>query len=188
MPKPNPVIFHIPEFNNVRLKYGKKEKDIQYAYKELAYIFFVSDYKSPYLSYGPDMESAVAVDLFGKGKFVPDKFTREAIEKYKQLQKTTSSLLLDASRGMVYSIMKYFDDCTIKTDDAEHRKLQKLKDFDPVAIVRMLKDVEPILKTLDSLEKRVRKEESDGENKIHGGGEIGAFEDPDVMKHVYKNM
>jgi hypothetical protein len=175
----NPVTLFIPEFKAV----WDKHKDKSIADKELAYVYFVADYKSDYSSYGNDKPIAVAKDIMPED-WKPDKITNDAVEKYKELQKTTSIRFLEWARMSMCGITDYFREMAILETDSTAVKKKKMSEFDPEKTVKLLKDVEPILTKLDKIEEKVLREEGLGENKIRGGGDIGFFEDPEAMKFV----
>jgi len=114
----------------------------------------------------------------------PDKITNDAVEKYKELQKTTSIRFLEWARMSMCGITDYFREMAILETDSTAVKKKKMSEFDPEKTVKLLKDVEPILTKLDKIEEKVLREEGLGENKIRGGGDIGFFEDPEAMKFV----
>lgn len=172
----NPVALYIPAFGAVWEKYEDKNM----AEREFAYIYYVSDYKSDYCSYGNDMELVVARDIMWEG-WRPDEITQAAVEKYKDLQNTTSMRFLIWARMGISTVTDYFKSIAILEGDSEDVRERKMRKFDPSTIVKLLKDVEPILSKLDNIEEKVMKEEDMGENKIRGGGDIGFFENPEAM-------
>lgn len=177
----NPVALYIPEFRAIWEKYENKDD----AEKELAYIYFVSDYKSDYCSYGNDRDMVVARDIMPEG-WRPDAVTHAAVARYKELQNTTSMRFLEWARVSISGITDYFKSIAISENDSEDVKERKMRKFDPTMIVKLLKDVEPILSKLDNIEEKVLKEEDMGENKIRGGGGVGFFENPEAMDFLNK--
>ena len=178
-PSINPVALYIPTFKAVWDKY--EDKDM--SERELAYVYYVSDYKSDYSGYSNNRAMVVAKDIMPKG-WKPDEITNEAVKTYKHLQKTTSIHFLEWSRSSISSITEYFKSNTINEDDTDEVKAMKITRFDPTRVVKLLKDVEPILTKLENLEEKILREENIGQNKIRGGGDIGFFEDPDAMNFL----
>jgi len=184
-PHLNPIGINIPEFNELWDNDSSEEK-IQYA-KELAYIFHMVDYLSPYY----DMENKqeiIAKDYLGTSSYKPPTRVKEALDKYKELTFTIERRSLDAtievlnglikdlrqmSNGDQYTdIMNRIDDEIDQTDDnfnkmsflKEKMEMQKLKaDTNKVVIDladKIKKQVESIHDLRTAVTKAVYKGES----------------------------
>jgi len=160
----------IPAFSNLWTRDKTKDKSV--ATKELAYVYFMSDYKSIYNNYPSDMkEEAVVKDLFA-GKYSADKLVYEAIDKYQDLQDTFATRFLKSARGAAEKTMNYFDNIDYTEKDKKDNLVYKVKE-----VTQALKDCGSIIEALDKLVERSNKEQGLKESKQRGGGTGGFFED-----------
>ena len=163
--KISPEMLNIPEYKDIwdRDKVKGKHK----AFSELSYVFYVTDYKSPYKNY-PEEErlQKVAADFCFKSlgeNWKPDNKVKLAIMKYKELQTTPSLRYLDSVQNLLEKITNYFngiqiDDDSLKTAVDSSDKANK------------------IILALPKIREAVEKEISEN-SKIRGGGQVGMFED-----------
>lgn len=144
----------IPEFKEIWDRDKSKEKGT--AYKEIAYIYFLADYKSAYTAY-PEEEREVKIksDFIRDDKWSPDSLVHAAIEKYKELQVTPTLRLLLSAKTAADKLGKFF-----LTQDPEHRNYTS-----------NLEKLGKIVESLDKLEDRVKKEETNT-NRVRGGGSV----------------
>ncbi len=161
-----PRMLWIPEFKDLWERDTSKTK--ANAKKEFAYIYFMEDYKSEYNIYGIEKAKYVAEDIMG-GIYVPDEIVKKAMEKYMQLQETTSMRYLKSVRETTNSLMKFYDELRFKSGQTN------VTQYDPSLATKALKDVESILEKVEKWEKKVMSEEDN--MQIRGGGKIGMFED-----------
>ena len=165
----HPDSLALPPFKRIwnRDKGKGKEK----ATKEIAYIYYVTDFKSPYSIYPEDRRKTLVAEDFMKDiKYKPDKDVIEAIGFYKKLRETTSMYVLEKAKSAVYKLADYFDNIDFKETDEVGRPIYSAKD-----VSANLEKVGKIVESLDKLEEKVRKEIKTTEN-IRGGGEIGDYE------------
>lgn len=160
----------IPEFRDLwdRDKSANKEK----ASAELAYIYFVTDYKSVYQSYDEsEREKQIIKDLFDDN-WKEDEKVALARDKYDKLQQTpTMGFLKDAMKA-VEATRKYFRGVDYSLRDRLGEMI-----YDPTKVSKMLKDLAGILVSLEKLEQRIKKEQSLTNVTIRGGGIAGIYED-----------
>lgn len=158
----------IPEFKKIWDRDNSKIKAS--ATKELAYVYFVADYKSEYNIYGIEKRLVVAKEIMEDEKYVSDILVENAITKYTKLQETSSMRYLRSIRDTVDSIIKFNDALKFNSDtDA--------KTYNPSLATKALKDVGSIVEDLEKWEKKVYGEEE--QMNIRGGGKVGLFEDPE---------
>ena len=156
----NPTSLWIPEFKKLwnRDKSETKAK----ASAEISYIVFMYDYRSPYRDYSEsDRRDKVVQDCFpDEQDWVPDEAISKAVERFRELQETANSRLLQAAKVAADKLTDYFRnvDASAATE-----------------IVRNLKELGTVVKSLDALEKQVQKEQLEKSN-VRGGQEIGLFE------------
>lgn len=159
----------IPEFE---LLYKRdKSKDKSKALKELAYIYFSTDYKSIYLSYTKDLrDERLGEDFMGDADYKPDKEIQLACNKYEELQQTPTMNFLKAARHAMQATESYFLNIDYSERDIKGNAVYKGTD-----ITKMLKDCSGIKDSIDKLIEAVKKEQSSGGTQ-RGGGSGGAFE------------
>jgi len=156
----NPTSLWLPEFK--KLWNRDKSEDKADANAEISYIVFMYDYRSPYRDYAEgDREKKILKDCFPEEqKWVPNKEVQKAIKRFRELQETTNSRLLQAAKIAANKLREYFRN--VDSSAASE-------------IVRNLKELGTVVKSLDMLEKQVQKEQLE-KNNIRGGDEIGLFE------------
>jgi hypothetical protein len=156
----NPAALWIPEFKKLWNRDKTKEK-IR-ATNEIAYIVFMYDFTSPYRDYSEqDREKKVLRDCFpDEPNWKADKDIEKAIKRFKEFQETANSRLLKAAKIAADKLTEYFRE--VDSSAASE-------------IVRNLKELGTVVKSLDILEKQVQKEQVES-NAIRGGQEVGLFE------------
>jgi len=148
-----------------------KTKDKSVATKELAYVYFLSDYKSIYNTYPSEIkEERIIEDVF-KGKFKPDKLVLTAIDKYNELHNTFNMRFLKSARYAAEKSMEYYNNVDYTEKDPKGNFVYKIKEVNA-----SIKDCSGILDALDKLIDKVSKEQQLQEAKQRGGGEGGFFE------------
>lgn len=177
----NPKALIIPEFSDIWERdrsAGKKR-----ATKELAYVYYVADYKSEYDRYGLSKETQLGIDIMMDRHYKPDPFVKKAIEKYKLLQETPSMRYLISMRQRVNSIIDYLDSVQIKDSKKDGDEVKPTNPFITIdKITSTMSKIEDTLESIEKWEKKVFEEEED--MKIRGGGVINAFEDPESAKWI----
>lgn len=162
----------IPPFRDIwdRDKSKTKEK----ATKELSYVFFMCDYKSPYNAYNEvEKEIVIKQDFIKDDNWVPDELIIKAMDKYTSLQETIHTKFLRSAKIGTEKLAKYFEDFDPSELDDNGRPIYTAKD-----LASNLKSVGDIIKSLVSLEKQVKMEMLETSN-VKGKSEIGAYELPD---------
>ena len=154
----------IPPFKD---HYNKAEDKSQ-ALKEIEYVIWLYKWNSPYEAY-PEKDRAkqVAIDIFKDEKYKPTLEVNELAKRFTQFQETPSTRLLSASRtaaeGLIEALNSYAEG-QMDIDTA-------------IKVTRILKDVGPIVKSLDIAMKQAKVEQLET-GKVKGGGTIGLYEIP----------
>jgi len=125
--------------------------------KELGYVYFMEDYKSPYNAY-PEVDRAERIrnDL-GIKETTPK--IKSACIKYSELQETSSMKLLKSARIAISKLSTFFEN-----------KGPQDRNY-----VTNLGNLGKLIESLDRLEAKVKKEVS-VEGRSKGGREINPFE------------
>lgn len=156
----DPSLIPIPEFQQLWERDTSRTKS--QAYKELAYVYFKADYKSPYLAYPEDQRSKqIAKDFMKDEKWKEDSLVKEAVKKYQQFQETPSTRMLQAARKAQERVIKYFETGKCDVDIKE--------------LMGVLDKIGKAVESIDKIEEKVKKETSNAE-RIRGGGEIKSRE------------
>lgn len=165
----NPTILWIPEFKALWDRDKTKHKGN--AVKEISYIVFLYSFKSPYLAYSEkDRKVKILQDYFGGKEWEPDELVKQAIKRYVDLQETATTRLLNASLRLCDKVTEYFDSIDFNEKDKLGKPIHTLND-----VVKNMKDVGPVVKSLETLKDQVLREQMD-KTIIRGGTDIGLFE------------
>lgn len=143
-----------------------KSKTKEVAYKEIKYIWFFSDFDSPYFEY-EDSEKALLIkeQVLEDTKYKPDSLILEAIEAYKKLNLTPSMRMLDAINSAIFKMDAYFKDVDFSMDGTEIDKVQK-------AVMNMPKMMQSVNES-----KEICKKEQASSERVRGNAELNMFED-----------
>ncbi len=168
----SPEALLIPEFKDLWSR--DKSKDKLKAYRELSYVYFISDYKSPYRSSLTEdkLHEVVAKDFMKDEKYKACPKVLAAIDKYKELQKTPSMLLLDASVQTVHKLINYLQDIDLNERDKSDKPIYK-----PSDVTSSLKNIGGIVESLAKVRESVEKEVSE-QATLRGHRKKGNREDP----------
>lgn len=170
----NPTNLYIPPFKQIWDR--DKSKGKERAHNEIAYVAFLCNLsrRNPYNGYSEqEKESKIRKDIFGDESWEPDELVQKAVEKYKEMQKTTNSRLLRSAMNGAQKLADYFDKADFDEIDARGRPRYSAKDY-----AANLKEVGNIVKSLSQLEKQVEKEQLEA-SEARGGSEIGMYEIPE---------
>lgn len=166
----SPHILAIPAIKKIWDR--DKSRGKSNAYKEISYIVFVWDFHSPYRDiFIDEREVLVKKDVFGDENWEPDKVVLTAVERYKKLQETPLTRLLEANMSNIDKLTEYLN--TISFKDKSFEDASKTAD----GMMKGMERVGSIIKSLSLLRKQVQTEVA--ENTARGNTEIGLFELPD---------
>jgi hypothetical protein len=177
-----PELRLISEFKRIITRDRDRKK--RGAFKELSYIYFVYDYKSPYFIY-PETERKIRVrkDLELEPGWMEDSEMKDAIKKYISFLDTPAIKSLIAIREGLLSSANVIDALRIRIDQALAETGDEEEPTDIGSIVKSVTQLielsEKLPKAIDTisdLEEKVKKEQSN-ESRIKGGGSKGIFEE-----------
>jgi hypothetical protein len=168
----SPEALLIPEFEEIYKR--DKSKDKAKAIKELSYIYFISDYKSPYISsLSPDaLKRTIGKDFMKDEDYEPDSKILAAIDKYKSIQRTPSMLLLNASLQTVHNLTDYLQNIDLQERDKNDKPIYK-----PSDVTNSLKNIGGIVDSLNKVRANVEKEIQEAAT-LRGQRKKGNREDP----------
>jgi len=137
--------------------------------QELAYVYFMVDYKSPYSVYEwSQRKDEVKNAIFAKNWKESTKL-KAACDKYAELTETSSVKLLKAARESIVKLEKYFRDVDLHLMDDNGKPIFHAKD-----LIANLSNMGKVVDGLSRLEEIVRKEEQ-AANSNRGGVEVNKY-------------
>jgi len=137
--------------------------------KELAYVYFMVDYRSPYAVYEwSQRKNEVKISIFDK-KWKESTKVKAACDKYAELTETSAVKLLKAARESVIKLEKYFRDVDLTLTDDNGKPIFHAKD-----LINNLEKMGKVVDGLTRLEEIVRKEEQ-ANNSNRGGVEVNKY-------------
>lgn len=180
----DPELKTIPQFKRIITRDRDRKK--RAAFKELAYIYFVYDYKSPYFIY-PEAERRTRVrkDLDLEPGWMEDSEMKQAVAKYVSFLDTPAIKSLIAIREGLLSSAKVIDALRMRIDqtlaDAMDDEAEDSVDIGSVVksvtqLIELSEKLPKAIDTISDLEDKVKKEQSN-DARIKGGGTKGMFED-----------
>lgn len=151
-------------------------KDKAKALKEIEYVIWLYKFSTPYLAYPPsERASRVAKDIFKDDKYQPSEAVKQLIVRYNEFQNTLLIRLYNAAEnGLEYNI-ELLNNLRSDVEASDLTLEDKLKVGERIS--KILKDVEPTAKSLDSAKKRAMAEQVET-GKVKGGGQVGLYELP----------
>ena len=152
----------IPPFK----EYYNNSTNKELALKEIEYVIWLYRWNTPYEAY-PENERAsrVAKDVFKDDNFIMNEDLKALAVRFLEFQQTPGTRLLSASQTAAEGLIKALNDYSSGTMDIDTA----------IKVTRILKDVGPIVKSLDIALKQAKAEQLDT-GKIKGGGTIGLYE------------
>lgn len=154
----------IPPFK----EYYNRAEDKAEALKEIEYIIWLHKWNSPYEAY-PEKDRAkqVGIDIFGDEHYVPSASLKELGKRFAEFQETPGTRLLSASQIAAEGLIQALTDYSVGAMDIDTA----------IKVTRILKDVGPIVKSLDIAMKQAKAEQMET-GRVKGGGTIGRYENP----------
>jgi len=151
-----------------------KTKDKSKAVTKLSYIYFLCDFKSPYvLSVPPEsLKSTVGRDFMKDEDYEPDVKMILAIKKYRELQRTPSMGLLEASTTTIHKLSSYLRSVDLTERDKSGKPLYK-----PSDVTNALKSIGGIVESLSKVREQIEKE-TIKKGILRGQRKKGNREDP----------
>jgi hypothetical protein len=150
-------------------------EDKSEAIKELSYVYYMADDRSDYMyELNEDIRSElIKKDIGMDTGWIRPKYIDDAISYYRRASETTSTKLLESTRGVIQKISNFLD-----TVDPNERDKAGKPVFPIAQIVSAVEKMPKLVKALNDVEKEVIKEK---ELKGHSGNrDVGVFDDTGI--------
>lgn len=174
-----PEVMLVKEFSNLweptrnKTKKDPKGEKRTRAFRELAYIWLMCDWASPYADYSEQERHEECLKDAGlTEKEWADPTFREAVRKYRDLQNASRSLkLIKSTQQVVDKIIDYFDTIDLQErDPVTSKPVYKVKD-----VMAEMNTIPQLVEDLKQLEILYKKEQEQ-ENGLMGNVEVGAYD------------
>lgn len=129
---------------------------------------------SSYAQYSEDeRRDKVIDDVFdGDSSLIESSIFTNALNKYEELSQTALTRSLDSAQSLIHRIRLFFD-----TVDFDERTRSGSAVFKPKEVLATMQELEKAADSIDSLEKKVMKQEQLSEDRIRKGVVINPFND-----------
>lgn len=142
-----------------------KSKGKTQATKQIKYIWFYSDYNSPYFQHPEsDRHNLILMDVLKDKEFEVTKEVKEGISKYKELATSPAINAVEAAFVLINKMHDYFKDVDLKDPSIDAKK-----------IMGMFGDMPKVIASLNEAKKLALTEKVSGV-KVRGDAELGQFE------------
>jgi hypothetical protein len=159
----------IKQFKDLYDRDRSKNKDL--AHKELAWVYFTTDYKSKYLTYDIETrEEILKEDLNLNKTWEPDELIKLAQDKYDQLQQTPTLNYLRSMLNAQQKSTDYFNSVDYSLLDAKGRPVYTIEKINSA-----MANAAKVVDTIEKLKEKVEKEQSIS-TKFRGNQEASFFE------------
>jgi hypothetical protein len=166
----SPDAYSLPIFKKLWDRDNSKNKSK--ALMDLAYIFWISDYRS-YLSDITNIEEKkkeVISIIDDSGKYKPDSAVEEAIQFYKKDVPISLGFLEDVKTA-INELRKYFRELDLTSLDDKGKPIHNANQ-----VMNSIKSTGDLLENLEKLEIKVKKD-LDMNNSVRGAKSKGMYED-----------
>lgn len=173
-----PELRLIPQFKKIIAR--DKDRAKHQAMLELAYIYYMYDYKSPYMNVAADFRhEQITRHLKFKEGWKVDPDLQEAINTYLEFTETASVKVLKSTKDAlinaanVITVLNNIVSAALKTNP-EVNIDQALEHIENLLTIS--EKLPKTIGVLSLLEEKVKKEQHE-ESKVRGGGKAGVYED-----------
>ena len=153
-----------------------KSKDKKTAIQELAYIYYMVDFKSDFAQILDQKQRRVEVvrNLQLPKKWQPDNYVMAAISFYKDRQKSISLLLLEDVYKAIEKLREFYREVDLLKEDPKTGK----PIHDVSKLTRSIEAAGKIIESLKKLEDKVKLEQD--QSSLRAGKQKGIYEDENV--------
>lgn len=166
----DPVAYALDPFKKI----WDRDKSInkKQALNELAYIYYMADFKSDFFEISDKEERSQQILQNLGYKFNPnDKLIENAIKFYEERTKTKLIFLLEDAYAAIDKLRDYFKEVDLTTVDGNGKLIH-----DSSKLLNNIGNLNKVVEGIKSLEYQVKKEQQT-DKKLRGGREKGFFED-----------
>lgn len=152
---PSPELTQIKEFHELIKRdrtHGKRK-----ASAELAYIYYLLDWESPYAVYEEGIRSDKIIRDIFEEEWEPDEVVKGAINKYVELTESEFKKMLQAARIGANKLISYFTEVDLSDEDEKGKLKHSAKDL-IANISKMGEVMEGIEKLIELVEKNEEKQ------------------------------
>lgn len=168
--KIKPELLTIKPFSKIWKRDRNRKKEM--ALKELSYIYFMADYKSDFYNIiNEEKRREEIINSIFDGNWKEDDVIKEALEFYKERQKTVSLKLLEDARTSVDKLSTFISNINYNEKDKNGKPIHDIK-----KVSGTFSDLSSIIETLNKLEEKVKKE-LEALSEARGKSEKNIFED-----------
>jgi hypothetical protein len=174
----------IPEFR--RIIERDKDRNKRVATQEFSYIYFMCDYRSPYVKNTPEAERGAKLkkELQLPPNWKEDADMVYAMQRYKLNQITASIDSLETTReslltanAVIKLLRKQIEEMLKDPDIATNPVNMQLCVDNLERVLKLSVSVPKMIDTITVLEEKVKKEQSMNKIKLKGGGDKGNYEE-----------
>lgn len=166
----DPIAYALTPFKKI----WDRDKSInkKQAQNELAYIYYMADFKSDFFEISDKEErSKQIVENLGF-KFDPeDQLLKDAIKFYEERTKTKLIFLLEDAYGAIDKLRDYFKEVDLTFVDGNGKLIH-----DSTKLLNNIGNLNKVVEGIKALEYQVKKEQQT-DKKLRGGRDKGFFED-----------
>lgn len=172
MPDFDPIVFEIKEFRKIVSK--DKTKNKTKAKTEIAFVWFYADYKSDFSNeIDEDKKIREIIEILDLPKnWTKDKDVDAAINRYKELTKTPSTILLEQTKKTITKLSIFLENIDFDKLDKNGKPIYDMK-----KVVETTTQIPKLIATLREIEERVREEQENIEKEIRGNKNLEVYED-----------
>lgn len=151
----------IPPFK----KYYENSKNKDKTRQELEYVVWKYKWNTPYLAYSPEVrDEMICNDMFGTKTYQESPELKEVIRRYDEFQYTPLTRMYKTyEEGLEYLMTRIHS--------------AREEGMDPKIMSALLKDTEPISRSLENAKARAISEQQNT-GRVRGGGTVGHYEMP----------
>ena len=166
----DPIAYTLTPFKNI----WDRDKSInkKQAQSELAYIYYIADFKSDFFEISDiDERSAQIIANLGFKVNSEDKVITDAVQFYSDKTKSKLMYLLEDAYGAIDKLRDYFKEVDLTMTDGNGKIMH-----DSTKLLNNIGNLNKVVEGIKALEYQVKKEQQI-DQRMRGGREKGAFED-----------
>lgn len=166
----DPIAYTLTPFKNI----WDRDKSInkRQAQAELAYIYYMADFKSDFFEISDiDERSSQIIANLGFKVNGEDKVITEAVKFYSDKTKSKLMYLLEDAYGAIDKLRDYFKEVDLTMVDGNGKIMH-----DSTKLLNNIGNLNKVVEGIKALEYQVKKEQQI-DQRMRGGREKGAFED-----------